>query len=1120
MRNFSIIVFCLILAVAGLSYGYDQPCFIENRGQWATDVLFKLNSAGQDVVVCRDTIYIYHKSSLRSNGKSEITIDSIVKLSVCNFKVSEVFHSNPNPQYYNYFHGNDKSLWKSNAKAYNQLLAYDFDRKEYLSIDYRSAKLILTFHLNPLLSIAQPRIVMSKALNSDTIAKSIASSKIITDTISCSDFSKTLSSLFRVNFDYLYNSDASAYFSQPPTGSSNIGNKVESNENKVESIITSPILQASTYIGGTNYDGAESIAVDSLGYIYVCGYTSSVDFPTTPGVFSRSLNLNEKVYSDVFVSKFSPDGSSLIFSTYFGGTTDDIAKALSLDRYGNICFTGYTVSDTSFPVTENSFSTTPNGAYDAFMVKLSHDGRSLVYSTFLGGSKDDYAVALKLDSLGAAFVAGYTSSPDYPMAQKSYQRTLAGKMDAFISKISPDGTTLESSTFLGGYNDDFAQSITFNSANEIVVAGSTRSANFPITSGAFQKVLKDTCTSEKCSDGFVAILQRDLSGLIASSYFGGSNLDIVYSVCVDRNDNILLAGVTESMDFPVRNSYDTSYNSRLIAMYAGDGFFAKLKRNADSLYFSSYFGGKGTDKIYAISLDSLENIVVAGVTSSDDFPVTSCALNRHGIDSANINDGFVSQFSQDSKKLLFSTAIGGKRNDVVRSLVVPKNNNSPGNYYINNYYVCGVTQSSDFPVSPTAYCTTYNDSLKSDGFVAVIKPLKFELPKLNDIYICKGDNIQIGEEVPCGYGKITYFWGPDVGLSDRSLARPMARPASSITYCVIVADEARDTIIDSLRVVVETKPEAAVTGPGIVIVGSIYSYRASDCVDCSFSWSVEGGEVASGQGTTDIKIRWLNADNRSIRLIETRKAGCSDTVDYQIMSDTTFKPAIFFATPIPICEGDTLILDGSSDWSKYSWSNGAVTRYDTIFFNGDYVLQATDAMGHSGISDTLKVRMNPIPSKPLLVLLNPTTLSCVTSALRGQWYYNGMAIESATEHTLTLTKSGHYFIRVYSDHGCMNSSDIYDYEVNSIEDPGNDDIYSLYPNPVTDLLFVEIANDNYENVEINIKSICGESVYHCDLTSKEKLFTKKIDASRMSSGMYFVCIRIGNKQYFEKIVVR
>ena len=116
------------------------------------------------------------------------------------------------------------------------------------------------------------------------------------------------------------------------------------------------------------------------------------------------------------------------------------------------------------------------------------------------------------------------------------------------------------------------------------------------------------------------------------------------------------------------------------------------------------------------------------------------------------------------------------------------------------------------------------------------------------------------------------FWGPDVGLSDRSLARPMARPASSITYCVIVADEARDTIIDSLRVVVETKPEAAVTGPGIVIVGSIYSYRASDCVDCSFSWSVEGGEVASGQGTTDIKIRWLNADNRSIRLIETRKS--------------------------------------------------------------------------------------------------------------------------------------------------------------------------------------------------------------------------------------------------------
>ncbi len=268
-------------------------------------------------------------------------------------------------------------------------------------------------------------------------------------------------------------------------------------------------LLYSTYLGGEKDDYGYAIAVDSAGNAYVTGQSSSNSFPVSTGSFQTS---NHGGLSDCFVSKLNTSGSALVYSTLLGGSAMDKCAGLAVDSLGNAYVAGTTYS-VDFP-TLTSFQSSLLGNSNAFAAKVSASGSSLIYSTFLGGSASDGANAIAVDTSGSAYVAGNTSSVDFPVSVNAVQIVLKGYYNAFVSKLSADGTALIYSTLLGGSGTDTATSIAVDQAGRAVIAGYTTSSDFPLA-GALQG------TFQGAFDAFAAVLGSTGTGVSFSSYFGG-----------------------------------------------------------------------------------------------------------------------------------------------------------------------------------------------------------------------------------------------------------------------------------------------------------------------------------------------------------------------------------------------------------------------------------------------------------------------------------------------------------------------------------------------------------------------------------------------------------------------
>ncbi len=314
---------------------------------------------------------------------------------------------------------------------------------------------------------------------------------------------------------------------------------------------TGTALEYSTYLGGTDGEHGFSISVASSGEALVVGHTSSSDFPVTSGAFDSTRD----GYWDGFVTKFTADGSGLMFSTFLGGSSSDCEIGVGLyectatmDTDGYIFITGTTFSS-DFPITTDSFDTSYNGGEDAFVLKMTPDGSDLVYSTFLGGSGDDCfeTCAIAIDTLGAAYVTGSTTSTDFPGAAGSY-----GGWDTFLVKVSPDGSNLSYSLRLGGAYDDIGLDVAVNTEGQAHVTGFSRSSDFPVTPDAFQQTLIGP------RDVFVVKENSTGDGIIYSTLLGGEGDEIGYGLTVDDENLIYVTGWTNSGDFPLTpDAYQT-----------------------------------------------------------------------------------------------------------------------------------------------------------------------------------------------------------------------------------------------------------------------------------------------------------------------------------------------------------------------------------------------------------------------------------------------------------------------------------------------------------------------------------------------------------------------------------
>ncbi len=453
-------------------------------------------------------------------------------------------------------------------------------------------------------------------------------------------------------------------------------------------LIIDPELSYSTYLGGSDFDFGNGIAIDEDDNAYITGTTNSLNFPTTIGAY-QTENAGE---NDVFITKLNSLGNALIYSTYLGGSLNDEGNGIYVDMEGNAYVTGRTNS-TDFPTTEGAYQRENSGGYDAFAVELGPLGGDLVFSTYLGGFFEDQGNSIQVDYFGNVCITGGTRSDDFPVTEDAYQRENAGGADAFVTKLTPGGSSLFYSTYLGGRYDDEGSSIAVDDSGYAFITGNTLSDNFPTTLGAYQEDYSGGL------DAFVTKLYPGGNVLAYSTYLGGSGNDAGNGIDIDDEENAYITGYTSSTNFPVTEEAYQKENAGEL-----DCFVTKINYDGNDLIYSTYLGGSGNDISNSIVVDSSGHAYITGRTYSYDFPTTPDAFTR------GLNwDIFVTKFSPGGGSLIYSTYLGGESDDFGNCIAIDLSR---------NIYITGRTGSLSFPTTPGAYQTSRAGGI--DAFVTKI----------------------------------------------------------------------------------------------------------------------------------------------------------------------------------------------------------------------------------------------------------------------------------------------------------------------------------------------------------------------------------------------------------------
>jgi hypothetical protein len=447
---------------------------------------------------------------------------------------------------------------------------------------------------------------------------------------------------------------------------------------RTRELVIDPSLSYATYLGGASEDVGFGIAVDASGNAYVTGHSNSTDFPGPPKLVGPGGSF------DAFVVKIKSDGT-LGYSTFVGGSGDDLGSSIAVDSIGAAYVAGIT-SSIDFPTTPLVVQPASGGGgstcgtkgnatcLDGIVFKLDPTGASLVYATYLGGSNDDEAFGIAVDGSGNAYIAGDTFSTNFPHTNGLFQilnkgAGANGSDDGFVTELNPSATLFVYSTYLGGSFSDFANGIAVDGSGNAYVTGETLSTDFPTTPGSFQP----TCgTDGNCnaaggavfSDAFVARINAGGGALHYSTYLGGSSDDTGLGIAVDGSGNAYVTGETTHTntsaatgDFPIfpnPGAFQTSYGNGSAAA-GSNAFVTKLNAAGSGLVYSTYLGGSTADVAVGISLDPSNNAYVTGTTLSTDFPVVKPFQNALSGGS----DAFITEVNTSGTGLVYSSYLGG-----------------------------------------------------------------------------------------------------------------------------------------------------------------------------------------------------------------------------------------------------------------------------------------------------------------------------------------------------------------------------------------------------------------------------------------------------------------------------
>jgi len=391
-----------------------------------------------------------------------------------------------------------------------------------------------------------------------------------------------------------------------------------------------------TFLGGPNYDRAYAVEVDDAGNVYVGGRAGD-GFPTTPGsaqpTFGGDANPN-RLYGaqDGFVAKLSTDGAQLIWCTYFGGDDLSFFRDIDIDDSGRVHGIMTRVNRSNPHITAGTYQTSNRGGDDGVIVRFSADGSRVEWATYLGGSGDDLQTpSLRVHSTGEVYVFGFTDSTDAPVSDDAFDRSANGLADEYLAKLSADGRDLIFGTYIGGAQGEFTEThgLILDAQGNAYVTATTRSADFPVTSGAFQIAYGGSGgpgTGQGTNypgDVFVASISADGTTLMAATYVGGSAGEGSEGIGLDAAGNVYVSGATFSSDFPTTgDAFQRTIGG------SADLFAVQLNSTLTTAVYSTFIGGSSTDFGRSSMTDAAGNYYVIGHSQSGNFPTLNAAQSN------------------------------------------------------------------------------------------------------------------------------------------------------------------------------------------------------------------------------------------------------------------------------------------------------------------------------------------------------------------------------------------------------------------------------------------------------------------------------------------------------------
>lgn len=602
--------------------------FIENKGQWNQEAKYKANVPGGSLFIT-DKGFVYNYLSLSDiekihehddNSKQEPSTEIIHSHA---FRVNFVGANNAinykqidkKSYYHNYFIGNDASKWAGNVSLYGEIVQKNIYPGIDVNLYSKEKSFKYDFIVAPGANAAQIKLAFDGVKPEITQSGNL---KFVTSVNTIEEEAPYTYQVIdgkKVEVKCNYRLDKGILSFAFPEG-----------YNTQYELTIDPILVFSTYSGSTATDYSHATTYDSLGNLYAASYVIGAGWPVTLNAAQGSAAGS----SDVGINKYNATGSSLIYSTYYGGSSAEYPHSMFVNHLGELVAAGVT-SSSNLPVTSGAYDNTLGGSGDIFVVHFNSTGTAMLGSTYMGGSgwepsvidntgissngnanqNTTSPVEINVDNAGNIWIVSSTPSTDFPVTTNAQQATLSGANDGVIFKLNPACSQLLYSSYLGGSGTDGIFGIQFNGLGNVVVCGSTQSTNFPTTAGA----MITTAPGGTC-DGFVTIINQTTGAIMNSTYVGTNAVDQAVNLQVDNNNNVYVLGRTTGA-YPISTGVYSMANS--------DCFIDKLSPTLSSSLLSTRVGGSQTGARYfptAFLLDICQNIYVAGLSQNSSSYIT------------------------------------------------------------------------------------------------------------------------------------------------------------------------------------------------------------------------------------------------------------------------------------------------------------------------------------------------------------------------------------------------------------------------------------------------------------------------------------------------------------------